>query len=225
MKVALFGSGSDSLRLAVLQAGFSVVDHDPELVLSYGGDGTFLKSEHAFPGVPKVLLKNSSTCRLCTKLPVDEAIRRIAHGDYSVQSVTKLKVVADGKEWHALNDVIVHNADPRHAIRFTVRGARHLESEVIGDGIVVATVFGATGYYHSVTKQSFKSGVGVAFNNASRSIEPQVIPEDEFGLSCEIIRGPAAVYADNQKDEAVLGDGGLARITLSDQQACIVRFG
>lgn len=224
MKVALFGRESDSLRPAVLGAGFSVVDHDPELVLSYGGDGTFLKSEHAFPEVPKVLIQNSSTCRLCTKLPQGEVIHRIARGDYSIYEVTKLKVVADGKEWHALNDIIVHNADPRHAIRFNVVVGRHEVRDVIGDGIVVATVLGATGYYRSVTKQTFTGGIGVAFNNAARLIDPLVIPEDEFDLSCAIIRGPAAVYADNQREEAVLGDGGLARISLSDQRARVVTF-
>lgn len=134
MDVALFGKDSQSIRKAVEDAGFSIVEKDPEFVVSYGGDGTFLRSEHAFPGVPKVLIPNSPTCRLCTKLPQGEVMHRIARGEYSVYEFAKLKVVANGKEWHALNDVIVHNADPRHAIRCTVQGVRHLVSNVIGDG-------------------------------------------------------------------------------------------
>lgn len=47
---------------------------------------------------------------------------------------------------------------------------------LIGDGVLVATPFGSTGYYRSITGGTFSSGLGVAFNNVHTPMDaPQYI--------------------------------------------------
>lgn len=224
MKVAVFGNDTASEKNDIKRAGFSLVENDPELVLSFGGDGTFLKSEAAYPGVPKVLIKRSPTCRLCVEFPLEDVLSRIKWSDYSLHEIPKLSIRASGREWHALNDVVVRNANPRHAVRFSVSGLETEYKNLIGDGIVVATSLGSTGYFRSITKRIFNKGIGIAFNNTSESFDPVIVPEDAFSLAVTITRGPAVVYADNREDEVLLDDGGRVAITISPERAQILTF-
>lgn len=224
MRVALFGDDTRSIKPLVIEAGFKVVTKNPDIVLSYGGDGTFLRSEHKYPKIPKLLIKNSSTCTLCTELPLDEVLARISLNDYTVHEAIKLRVEAKGKKRYALNDIVIHNTDPRHAIRFNVAVGHHEIKDAIGDGVVVATVLGSTGYYKSITKKSFSSGVGIAFNNTSRQIDPIVLNEENFHVSVSITRGPALMYADNQKNELILKTGETANVSVSKKPAKVLIF-
>lgn len=222
MRVSLFGNDIERIRPDVIRAGFPIVDSNPDIVISYGGDGTFLKAEHQFPQVPKVLVRNSNTCRLCTNLPIDEVLKNLRWKDYSVFEITKLKVSAKGKELHGLNDIVVHNENPRHAIRFDFTIGNRKENNIIGDGVVVATTFGSTGYYQSVTHEPFSTGVGTAFNNTQRYIKPIVVPEEEFHAVLSLERGPAVVYVDNLEESIQLEMGDTVEFSCSDQQAKVL---
>jgi len=226
MKLALFGKDIESVTPDIERLGFEVVSSEPDMVITFGGDGTLLKSEAAFPGIPKVLIKRSPTCRLCVELPLDDVLSRIKWGDYSVHEIPKLEIRIENKKWRALNDVVIRNANPRHAIRFDVRVGRHIRRGIIGDGVVIATSLGSTGYFHSITGETFNSGVGVAFNNpASGKMEPIVTSEKDFSLSLDITRGPALAYADNQDDEVVLSDGESIEVGISNEYAQVLTFG
>jgi len=224
MKLALFGSAVADITQEVASFGFSLVNEDPDIVLSYGGDGTFLKSEASYPGVLKLLIKNSATCKLCTTLPLQEVLSRLSVGEYSVKEVTKLKVTTGNVSWYALNDVVVHNKNPRHAVRFSVTIGERTFSEVIGDGVVVATTLGSTGYYKSITQQQFSSGVGIAFNNTAQHHTPLLVPDNALPLTISIVRGPAIVYVDNSPEEVVLNDGAVVTITHSEHSAKVLSF-
>ena len=225
MNIALFGDHISEIESSVKEAGFTIVQNNPEIVLSYGGDGTFLKSEHAFPEVPKVLIKNSATCRLCTELPLDEVLSRIKYRDYSLFEVIKLKVSASDKEWHAINDAVLHNRDPRRAIRFSLSlNGRAIVNDAIGDGVVIATSLGSTGYFKSITQKTFNSGVGIAYNNTSNRIDPIITEEEGFDVTLQIKRGPGFVYADNQDGEALINDGDEVRVMLSSEKAQVLTF-
>lgn len=224
MKIALFGENVNSIRPAVETASCDIVEKDPDFVLSYGGDGTFLKSERVYPGVPKVLLRNSPTCQLCTEYPVDEVLSRIKFSDYGIFEIQKLQAQVRDITWTALNDVVVHNANPRYALRFNVRADDIFLRDVIGDGIVVATSFGSTGYFKSITKKTFQKGIGVAFNNSSTFVEPMILEEKDFSLRVVVTRGPGLLYVDNQDEEVPLEDGDEVTISLSKEKARVLTF-
>lgn len=228
MKRAVLISGYDDAHIKALmsEAGFLLVDSDPDLVVSYGGDGTLMRAEAAWPGVPKLILKGSRVCKLCNVFPNDVVLRRVAADEYTVRDVWKLEATAGGVTMVGLNDIVVHNENPRHAIRYRldISGHGSLGHEIIGDGIVIATPFGSTGYYRSITHSSFDLGIGLAFNNSTERFDHMVLRDDAV-ITVTLVRGPAAIYADNHTDGAVLREGDLATIRRSKTVARIISVG
>ena len=200
-----------------------LVDADPDLVVSYGGDGTLMRAEAAWPGVPKLILRGSRVCKLCNAFPNEETLRRVAAGEYALRDVWKLEATIGDTTLIGLNDIAVHNNDPRHAIRYRldISGQGDLSHEIIGDGIVVATPFGSTGYYRSITHSFFELGIGLAFNNSTERFDHMVL-RDDAAITVSIVRGPAAVYADNRTDGKVLHEGDSVTIRKSASVAQII---
>lgn len=222
MKALIFGKNKERITPLVLRAGFSVVENDPDFVVSYGGDGTLMMAERAHPGIPVVLLKDSQICKKCSPLSNEEVLSRVVAGRYAIEHLMKLEVSAEGKILRTINDIILHNKDPRHAIRynFSVQG-RPFKREVIGDGVVLATPFGSTAYYRSITDSFFELGIGVAFNNSTEQSDHVVLKEESI-ITISITRGSATIYADNQKDEIQVDEKSQIIVRKSTETAPIV---
>lgn len=204
------------------ECGFCSEKDSPDIVLCYGGDGTFLKAEADYPNIPKAIIKASQICKQCSSLSNEEVIEKIKKKKYKIKKMTKIEARAEGKVLRAINDIIVHNHDPRHAVRYMLSvNGKQIGGTIIGDGIVVATPFGASGYYRSITDSVFNIGLGLAFNNSTESSDHLVL-DDDSKILLKIIRGPATVYADNQKDFIVLKDGDEVEILKSSEQALLI---
>jgi NAD+ kinase len=226
MKVGIVGRNMAELLLLLERFGsaFLLVEHDPEFVISYGGDGTLLEAEYLYPGIPKINLKDSAIGKLASSgLPNEIILEKIRDGAYEIEAVMKLEAEASGMTLRALNDIVIHNTDPRHAIRYrvTVRGMS-IGGVVIGDGAVVSTPFGSTGYYRSITDSIFEVGIGLAFNNSTETADHIVLREDSE-IVVEIVRGPAVCYADNQKEHITLASGDRMAVRAARTPARIVR--
>ncbi|MEK9201831.1 MAG: hypothetical protein AAB944_02565, partial [Patescibacteria group bacterium] len=220
--VAIFGTNKSTIETLVKEAGFTITERNPEIVLSFGGDGTLMRSEVAFPGVPKVALRDSSICKKCSALPNEDILRQLAKGEYTKETLFKLEARAKGKELVGLNDIIVHNKDPRHGIRYHLSvNRRDIGHEIVGDGIVVATPFGSTGYFRSITDSFFEIGIGIAFNNSTERFDHMIV-EEENTIEMSITRGPAVVYADNHEDSIELLPGDKVTIQKSSHLAVIL---
>jgi NAD+ kinase len=187
--------------------GFDYAPDSPDFVVSVGGDGTFLISERRRPGVPKLLVRDSLICYKCHDEPLEEMLQIIREGGWRIVEMMKLRGRA--QDWSALavNEIVVRNVDPRHALRFhlTIDGEPVGET-LIGDGIIVSTPFGSTGYYRSVARETFSEGIGVAFNNLTEPREPLNLGEDAE-IALDIVRGTAHLSADNHPDVAQYGEG------------------
>lgn len=222
MRVVPFGSERNTDAALLAEYGFTLVSRDPELVVSFGGDGALMRAEHDFPGIPKLLLRASRICKRCAKLPNEEVLARVRDGRYETRKLPKLRVIARGAHLDGMNDVIVHNADPRHGIRYRVYvDGREVGGEIIGDGVVLATPFGSTGYYRSITDSSFVVGMGLAFNNSTEQSDHVVLP-DAAAVRLVILRGPAVCYADNHRESIELSDGDEVLISKSPEIARLV---
>ncbi len=230
MKVLLFASPHHEARDVAIargllqRAGVVLTDVRPDVVVSYGGDGTFMQAEYAYPGVPKLLLKKSRICKLCSPVSNKDVIARFLKKQYRVESLMKIEARAKGKKLLGINDIIVHNQDPRHAIRYEILiDEKPMGKEIIGDGIVAATPLGSTGYYRSITDSFFEVGMGLAFNNSTEQADHMVL-RDSARIVIHIVRGPAIVYADNQPESVVLEAGDDVVLRMSKQRAHIIRF-
>jgi NAD+ kinase len=224
MKVLIFGEKRKDVEKTVAGMGFKVVENKPDLILSYGGDGTMMLAESKFPGIPKVILKkDGSICKKCSPLSNGEVLTRIRKGSYKIEKLWKLKATIAGKTILGMNDIIIHNKDARHAIRYKVWvNNKEISSTIIGDGIVVATPFGSTAYYRSITDSFFEIGMGLAFNNSTEQADHIVLKEDSE-IKIKIIRGPVIIYADNQPEFIDAEEGDEIKIKKSNIVAKILK--
>lgn len=224
MKLTFFGDPELAFEYAKeVPSGIEVVEEDPDVVIALGGDGTFLSAERTFPGIVKFALRDRRLCRACVDYPYTEAIRRLCDGAYTEETMQKVEAHARGQVLVGLNEVQIHSSDPRHSIRLSVCIEGEVCISMIGDGIVVATTFGSTGYYKSITKHTFTSGFALAFNNPSEELPPKALSQD-LSITVTIIRGPALVIADNDPSQIVVDAGDEVNIVPAKQRARIIRM-
>ena len=179
-------------------------EEEPELIIVYGGDGMFLIAERIFPSVPKILLKGSEISSKGYDIDIEEAIKLYIEKKYFIEKIKKLKATHIGyfetRELLAINDIVITNSLPTEAIRFKVKiNGESLGENFIGDGVVISTPYGSGGYFSSITNETFKSGIGLAFNNITKSKE-YIILKEEDKIEVEITRGPAVLVSDNNRD-------------------------
>jgi NAD+ kinase len=202
------------------RAGFEVVDVDPDFVVCFGGDGTVLFGERSFPGVPKLVVKTSRVCRRYGYAlhELFGVLGRIREGDFEVVEEMKLVGEAGYVRLVGLNEVQVHLKLPYSAVRFSVSAGGNEVGDLIGDGVVVATPFGSTGYYAATGGAPFNEGIGISFNNLHNrkdNVRNFVVPENSV-IKLSISRGPAWFLADNDKRFVELNAGDVATVRKAD---------
>lgn len=220
MKVYLYGKSASNTRDLVDKSGFTIVDTNPDLIISYGGDGTLLSSEREFPGVPKLPIRNSQFCKKCLNHEDEVVLNNLTKGKLQLKEYKKIETEILYKPFFALNDFVIRNTEPIHTIRFKIVQNQSLSKIYIGDGIVLSTPFGSTGYFKSITGKSFEKGWGLAFNNTTEKLNPLFLDEDEQ-IGFQLVRGKATLSFDNSPDIFNIDEGSELKFKLSDQTARI----
>lgn len=228
MKLAIFGKTTQSkarLRKETERFGFAYDEKKPDIVISYGGDGTFLRSEREYPAVPKALFRYSKICKKCHDLPIEHALELLKRKKYHVVENMTLDAIIGTRRFVAVNDVTIRNAEPTHALRFTITvDGKKLPHEYIGDGVVVSTPHGSSAYFHSITRKNFSSGIGVAFNNTTDEHAPLLLDERKK-IVVAITRGIAHVCVDNNPEVLTVKKGTTINIQVGKQKSKLVLFG
>lgn len=91
-KIVIIGRNKAVIESALIKKGFDVVNRDPQFVVSYGGDGTLMQAEYDYPGIPKIILKDSMVCKKCSLLPNDMILGLIRKNKYTTEEMMKLEV-------------------------------------------------------------------------------------------------------------------------------------
>lgn len=221
-RVLVRGPDSEFIPALVADCGLDLVEENPDVVLTWGGDGLLLGSEREWPGVPKLPLRNSRHGKKCQPHEVKEALARLIEGNLTVTRHTKVRAELGGEVRIGLNDIVIHNSQPTSSVRYRVwiDGTKFAD-EIVGDGVVVATTFGATAYYRSITGSIFKVGLGVAFNNSTEPVDHLVLPEDSE-IRVRITRGPALLAADNDPTPLPLEEDDEIVIRRADEEAVVL---
>jgi NAD+ kinase len=209
MRVAFVTKNAQALpgvEASFLALGF-VVSDQPDFVIALGGDGTLLRAERAYPGIPKALLRDSKVGNLSLQATADELALAIRDKRFVTRECDCLEAEVHGVTYRAANDVIVRNARLTQAIRFELQvNGVVLPGEFIGDGLVVATPLGSGAYYNTLTRSVFSSGFGVAFNNIHNKNQPPLLLA-QCDLVIRVLRGPANLGVDNSDHVLELADG------------------
>ncbi len=205
MKTVLFGKKSSQtnksfpseIKSLAESLGFSIVSEKPQVVITYGGDGTLLSAESLFPSVPKLAIRDNSICIKCQNHKDETVLKKLKAGKLKLIKFDKLEASLLGKKILATNDFVIRNTQQMHAIRFKVfKNGEQIDDLIIGDGIVASTVFGSTGYFKSITRKNFTKGYGLAFNNTTLQLKP-VYFNGKDTIKAVIVRGPATLTCDN----------------------------
>lgn len=212
MRIAVVSRKENNIADILKGLGHKVVSWKPEMVIAFGGDGTFLKSERDYPNVPKVFIYGSETCKSCCVNDIDKILQNIP--GLKFREEIKLEAEVHGKRIFALNEINVHYNPPR-ALRFDVRLNGKLVGEnVIGDGIVVSTPFGSTAYFHAITGRKFMKGIGIAFNNPTKKLRT-IIAKENSEIEIVIKRENGIVAWDDSLKTIPIKEGDVIRIRKS----------
>jgi NAD+ kinase len=162
-----------------------------DLVVSIGGDGTFLYAAHGAGSVPVLGVNLGEVGFLNAVAPGDAvgAVRREVRRfreDGAVRSTPVPRVVASGDGWTlspALNEVVVHGAQRGHGqgvtVDVTVDGDRYAATHA--DGVLVATPTGSTAYNLSEDGPLVRPGADalvVTLMSPRDSMPPLVVDAD-----------------------------------------------
>jgi NAD+ kinase len=227
LKVAIVSLLSyEKIVKTIEKLGVKIVDSNPDFVITYGGDGTILYSERIYPSIPKITFKGSELCMRCyyNISDVEKVIENIIRGNYHIVSEVKLEAFTKGQRLQALNEIQVHNKVPTRAIRFSVFVDGREFRDLVGDGVIISTPFGSTGYYMSVGGKPFKKGIGVAFNNLHmRKIRSFTVPL-RTKIKVTVDRGDCFLIADNADEFIELGTGDKVLIMRASGKAKFVKI-
>jgi NAD kinase len=253
-------SVADDCTALLADHGYQVIEEydDDAIVLSIGGDGSILYNSRRFEA--PTLLPVAGTGSEANKIAVDngavlDRLADVEDGragiDYRIDAHRKLEATHGGDPiedgFDALNDIHLHHANPVRAAKFTARvidsagdpgatGATDPEGTVyeadrlIGDGLLVATPFGSTGYYRSITGGTIETGLGVAFNNihkpadAPRSLALSPTGRIEVELQTTARSSSAVLARDDDPEVYHLDSGEPITIERSERAVGIVRF-
>ena len=222
IKVGLFGKNSDSIRHLIREFKLEQVEDKPDVIISYGGDGTLLSAERKYPSIPKLPIRDSKVCKKCPVHTTEYLLQELSEGGIKLENYPKLEAEFNSEDIPAFNDIVIRNSIPIHALRFRALKNNKLliPDVIIGDGVVFTTVFGSTGYYQSITRKTIDKDFALAFNNTTFPIENIKFSEGDE-IKIEIIRGPGTLSSDNNPKFYTLKEGDTVTIKPSSHQAQI----
>jgi NAD+ kinase len=126
--------------------------HESDIIVAFGGDGTILSTARMVGRAQVPILGiNLGKLGFLAELSLDEMdgfIRDILNNQHAVEERTVIKVAVDGSdtEMTALNDVVVDKSSSSRAIQLSTFVDNDYLISYTGDGLIVSTATGSTGY-------------------------------------------------------------------------------
>ena len=219
MKIKLLGKNLDDIRPLLSTYGMEESE-DFELVVTHGGDGALLGAERVYPGIPKLPIRDERTANPCPLHTLEKRLKNFCDCP-KLFTLPKLRGEYGSRSVIGMNDIILYNGDRVSALRYRVRIDGELyASEVVGDGVVLASVHGSTAYYKSITHSIFRVGIGLAFSNSTEEVNHLVLNSNSR-VEIDILRGPAILSADNTPERIEIPERATVVLTQSDETAQI----
>ena len=143
----------------LINAGFQVsenIEIDTKLIISIGGDGSFLNTMHKFnfPQIPVVALNTGHLGFFAEISPdtIDQFIEAYKNKEYFLQEVDLLEASIFTKEStikvQAINEIVIKNIQSR-TVHLDLKVDRIKIEHFSGDGMMISTPIGSTAYNYS----------------------------------------------------------------------------
>lgn len=206
------------------------------LVLTLGGDGTFLAGARlAAPrGIP-LLGVNLGRLGFLTELEaeqVEDGLAKFIDGSYRIEERTILQVtlrrgVKNVIRAIGLNEVVVNRAGDARMLRVEIDVGGQAVGVIDADGIMVATATGSTAYALAsggpILEPTLRDLVLVPMNPFALTVRPIVLPPGQ-DISLAILRGPAEMRVDGARRGRSVETGDTVRCGSHPRRLKVVRF-
>ena len=209
---------------------------EADLLLTLGGDGTFLAGARlAAPrGIP-VLGVNHGRLGFLTEIEADamgEGLRRFIDHAYRIEERTMLQVtlLREGRSVAraiGLNEVVVDHSGEAHIIRLEIDVGGQRVGVIDADGAIVATASGSTAYALAsggpILEPTLRDLVLVPMSPFALTVRPIVFaPSQDITLS--VVKGPAEMRVDGQRGGLAVATGDLVRCGSHPRRLKVIRF-
>lgn len=219
MKAAVVSYFKEPMIKELKRQGIEVVNKNPDVVIAFGGEGTFIFSESVYPGVPKLLIGHPRLCKDYGKIP--GYIKKLKNRQYTIEKTMKIEASIKGRKLVGMNDINIHYRPPC-ALRFNVFvNNKKIDDEIIGDGVVISTPYGSSAYFSSITRKTFSKGIGIAFNNPVKKMSHIIT---NSAVKVKILRGDGVVACDCNRKVIPLGKGDVITVKKHANPARIIRL-
>ncbi len=207
-----------------------------DVVISFGGDGTFLNTIRLLKGQETpVMGVNLGGLGYLTEVSTDELYERteqLLRGEWEIERRILLEVTAtDGKPqgpWYALNDVVVDKAGYSRLIELKASINGVYLNTFRGDGLIVSTPTGSTGYSLSSGGPILEPKMGgiliVPLNPHSLSNRPLVIDDDKTVEVVAHTPAPTVSISVDGQTVTQLKSGQSLTVRRAKSNACVVKF-
>lgn len=224
MKVKLFSHMDKTKIKSILkESGVKVVERDEDIIIAYGGDGTFLDAMRS--GKPVLPIRSGRSVGYLSDIDLPMLKKVLKNiNKIKIISLPVLVVSGSNENKYAINDVILSGRG--RSIRFNILVNNDpIAKRVIGDGVIISTPLGSTAYNLSANGPVLLSkSISLTLNNphSHRKISYVLGYSDTIQLE---VKSDAEIICDGRVDEAlVLNKGSSVRISLSKKKAKWIRI-
>lgn len=203
--------------------------------LVLGGDGTILRGLDHFMdgGMPSLGINTGHLGYLASAEidGIDEVMRRIAGGAYTVEMLPVVTAVMPGGGiLHAINDICINRSLAGGMLHLTVRSGEEPIARIAGDGAVLSTPVGSTAYALSAGGPIIDPGLPalllVPLCAHQISLRPIVFaPGTRLSLEAGWVRGDSPVVSTDGRPSGTLAQGDVLEVMLSEGHCPLIRLG
>ncbi|MEO8745664.1 MAG: NAD(+)/NADH kinase [Candidatus Dormiibacterota bacterium] len=209
---------------------------DTGLVVTLGGDGTFLAGARlAAPrGIP-ILGVNLGRLGFLTELEADQlgaGLVRFLDGGHRIEERTVLQVVLSRgtrtvTRAIGLNEVVVDHSGDARMLRVEIDVGGQAVGVIDADGVMVATATGSTAYALAsggpILEPTLRDLVLVPMNPFALTVRPIVFPPGQ-DITLAVIRGPGEMRIDGGRRGRAVETGDRVRCGSHPRRLKVIRF-
>src|SRR5579859_2004489 len=222
-------------RIGSVSAG-EVQAKDAGLVVTLGGDGTFLHGARlAAPrGIP-ILGVNLGRLGFLTEVDaheIEDGLARFFNGSYRIEERTILQVVLMRGNRNiarsiGLNEVVVDHSGEARMLRVEIDVGGQAVGVIDADGVIVATATGSTAYALAsggpILEPTLRDLVLVPMSPFALTVRPIVFPPGQ-DITVTVVRGPAELRVDGSRRGRSVETGDVIRCGSHPRRLKVVRF-
>ncbi len=206
-------------------ADYARLRKEADIIILFGGDGTFLHTAHHFIGTDIPLLGiNLGRLGFLTEIETDaleETLALLVKGDYEIQKRMLLDASVrrgekEAAQSHALNDVVVNRGANARMVKIMLYINDEFVNSYRADGLIISTPTGSTAYSLSaggpIINPTIRAILITPICPHTLYVRPMVISEKE----------KLKVIISGEKDEMKLTADGRYNYDLVDNDKIIV---